>query len=48
EDFPSGDETADAARINRLIEDWARRVPEQYYWVHRRFKARPAGEPPVY
>ena len=48
EDFPSADETADAARINRLIEDWARRAPEQYYWVHRRFKARPAGEPPVY
>ena len=48
EDFPSADETADAARINRLIEDWARCVPEQYYWVHRRFKGRPAGEPPVY
>lgn len=48
ENFPSGDDTADAARINALIEGWARAVPEQYYWVHRRFKNRPPGEPPVY
>lgn len=48
EDFPSGDDTADAARINALIEGWARAVPEQYYWVHRRFKNRPPGEAPVY
>lgn len=43
-DFPSADPTADAARINALLEDWIRRVPEQYFWVHRRFKSRPAGE----
>jgi KDO2-lipid IV(A) lauroyltransferase len=41
EDFPSTDEAADALRINRLIEDWVRRVPEQYLWVHRRFKNGP-------
>lgn len=46
--FPSGDDVADALRINRLIEDEVRRIPEQYLWVHRRFKTRPPGEAPVY
>lgn len=49
EDFP-GDadlETA-TARVNRLIEDWVRPDPAQYYWVHRRYKTRPQGEPGVY
>lgn len=31
----------DATRINRLIEGAVRRVPEQYFWQHRRFKSRP-------
>jgi KDO2-lipid IV(A) lauroyltransferase len=48
EDFPGSDEAADAARIVRAIEDGVRRVPAQYFWVHRRFKARPAGEPSPY
>lgn len=48
ENFPGGDATADAARINALIEGWAREAPEQYLWVHRRFKGRPAGEPAFY
>lgn len=43
EQFPSGDDTADAARINRLLEDAIRAVPEQYFWVHRRFKDGPPG-----
>ena len=38
ENFPSADPVADAARVNDLIEDAARRVPDQYFWVHRRFK----------
>ncbi len=42
--FPSGDLQADATRINKLIEDVIREMPEQYLWVHRRFKTRPAGE----
>lgn len=46
--FPSGDPVADAARINAVIEAQARRAPEQYYWVHRRFKHRPPGEPSPY
>ena len=46
--FPGGDERADAARINEVIERWARAAPEQYLWVHRRFKTRPPGEPSLY
>ncbi|MEJ2601937.1 MAG: lipid A biosynthesis acyltransferase [Gammaproteobacteria bacterium] len=42
EDFPSGDATADAARLNRVIERHARLVPDQYYWIHRRFKTDPS------
>lgn len=48
EDFPSGDDVADATRVNRLIEDAVTAHPEQYLWAHRRFKTRPAGEPRVY
>lgn len=48
ENFPSGDDVADATRINSIIEAAVRRYPEQYLWVHRRFKTRPPGEPPVY
>lgn len=48
EDFPSRDDQADAQRINQLIEERVRRVPEQYLWVHRRFKTRPAGYPNIY
>ncbi len=48
ENFPSGDATADVARINEAIEAMIRKVPEQYMWVHRRFKRRPAGEADLY
>ena len=41
EGFPGDDPAADAARINRLLEERIRLCPEQYLWVHRRFK--PAG-----
>jgi len=47
-DFPGGDEIADARRLNAFIEAEARRAPEQYYWLHKRFKTRPPGEPGVY
>lgn len=42
-DFPSGDDVADATRLNQILEDQIRRDPAQYLWVHRRFKTRPAG-----
>ncbi len=48
EDFPSGDDHADARRINALIEEDLKNTPEQYLWTHRRFKTRPEGEPDLY
>lgn len=48
EDFPSDDVLHDTARINRLIEEHVRRVPEQYLWIHRRFKDQPDGGTRVY
>jgi KDO2-lipid IV(A) lauroyltransferase len=47
EGFPSGEE-ADARRVNALLEREIRKAPEQYYWIHRRFKGRPAGYPDPY
>jgi len=48
----TGDDDADAvsntALFNRVIEDYVTRYPEQWLWVHRRWKTRPAGEPPIY
>lgn len=44
ENFPSGDEEADTARINRTIEHYVRKHPEQYLWVHKRFKHQPDGK----
>lgn len=48
ENYPIGDDVADAARTNAVIEAAARRWPEQYFWVHKRFKTRPQGEPDFY
>ena len=47
-DFPSSDVDADTLRMNQDIEAWVRQSPEQYYWVHKRFKTRPPGQPSVY
>jgi Kdo2-lipid IVA lauroyltransferase/acyltransferase len=48
----TGDDDADAigntALFNRVIQDYVTRYPEQWLWVHRRWKTRPAGEPPIY
>ncbi|NUS38721.1 MAG: lysophospholipid acyltransferase family protein, partial [Lysobacter sp.] len=46
--WPTGDATRDAARYMAELERAVRRHPAQYLWVHRRFKTRPAGEPPLY
>ena len=48
----TGDTEADVAanttRFNQVIEDFVRRYPEQWLWVHRRWKTRPPGEPGIY
>ncbi|MGD8579659.1 MAG: lipid A biosynthesis lauroyl acyltransferase [Lysobacterales bacterium] len=48
ENFPSGDLAADLTRVNTMLEQQIRLVPHQYWWIHRRFKTRPEGEPPFY
>lgn len=42
------DIVANTALFTRVIEDYARRYPEQWLWVHRRWKTRPEGAPPLY
>ena len=46
--YPGDDDVADARRLNAFIEAEVERVPEQYYWLHKRFKTRPAGEARFY
>jgi KDO2-lipid IV(A) lauroyltransferase len=48
EGLPSADAEADTARVNLSIEQMVREAPEQYLWVHKRFKTRPEGSPPIY
>ncbi len=48
DNYPTGDDTADARRMNAFLEEQIRLMPEQYYWVHKRFKTRPPGEPGLY
>lgn len=48
EGYPSSDATADTALMNERLQGYINEMPEQYYWVHKRFKTRPPGEPPLY
>jgi KDO2-lipid IV(A) lauroyltransferase len=48
QDFPGEDPAADALRVHHLIEAQVRRVPEQYLWIHRRFKSVNALDPDRY
>lgn len=47
-DFPTRDLVADTARGSQLVERFVTLAPEQYFWVHKRFKSRPPGHPPAY
>jgi KDO2-lipid IV(A) lauroyltransferase len=46
--FPSGDDHADARRMMAFIEERVLEMPEQYFWLHKRFKTRPEGEARFY
>jgi len=46
--FPSDDVEKDTASLNQSIEELVRERPAEYYWVHKRFKHRPPGEPSLY
>ncbi len=49
ESFPTGDDLADVTRVNKMVEYAIMQRPEQYLWVHRRFKTRPnETEPSLY
>jgi KDO2-lipid IV(A) lauroyltransferase len=42
------DVIANTAKFTKVLEDVIRRYPDQWLWVHRRWKTRPPGEPPLY
>ena len=48
EDFPSEDFAADTAHMNRWLEKEIQKMPDQYFWLHKRFKTRPPGEASLY
>jgi KDO2-lipid IV(A) lauroyltransferase len=48
ENYPTGDVIADTRRMNEFIEARVREMPEQYFWLHKRFKTRPEGEERFY
>ena len=48
ENFITGDPLEDATKMNREIEKIVETMPEQYFWLHRKFQSRPPGEKPIY
>lgn len=48
EDIAEDDDVTAATRLNKQLEDFIRLHPEQYLWMHRRFRSRPEGEEPLY
>lgn len=47
-DYPTADVQADTVRMNRELQGYIDPMPDQYYWVHKRFKDRPNGEAAPY
>ncbi len=48
ENYPSGDDEADTQRWSDWLEQSIRKQPEDYFWLHKRFKTRPEGEEKIY
>lgn len=48
ENYPTGDIEADTRRVNEFIEQRVLEMPEQYFWLHKRFKTRPQSEEKLY
>lgn len=48
QNYPSDDVQADTALMNQRLQTWIDAMPEQYYWVHKRFKSRPEGQASLY
>jgi len=48
ENWPSSNPVADTHVYMQKLEAEVRKHPEQYLWVHRRFKTRPIGSPDIY
>lgn len=46
--FPTDDMVADTALMNQRLQSYIDTMPDQYFWVHKRFKGRPPGVPSVY
>jgi Kdo2-lipid IVA lauroyltransferase/acyltransferase len=46
--FPGASVEDDTARMNRELERWVLKMPDQYLWTHKRFKTRPSGAPSIY
>jgi len=46
--YPSGDDVADTQRWSDWLENSIRKQPEDYFWLHKRFKTRPEGEKKIY
>ncbi|MBK8666935.1 MAG: lipid A biosynthesis acyltransferase [Burkholderiales bacterium] len=47
-DYPTADASADAVLMNQRLQGYIDEMPDQYYWVHKRFKTRPPGEASLY
>jgi len=48
ENFPSGSEMDDATQINQFLEEYLKKYPVDYMWLHQRFRNRPEGEKAIY
>jgi KDO2-lipid IV(A) lauroyltransferase len=48
EEYPGSSVETDTQRMNAFIEGEVQKMPEQYFWSHKRFKSRPPGEKALY